>query len=448
VRLTIAASMLILASLFRADGLPVTLICPDELRPSWARTVAANPLPPGIAAVPPVPGHGYAPDVIVVRLDDGAGGRIVDRVLMAPVGRLADAASGPVRIMPMESIVLPRVALPVKGLTADNPEYPLQSGVAVQLYGDNAELRAWLDALPPPPERGQPAAIAWIGAVGDIMPARGVDAALLSHGGLARVFGNALPILQSCTFLVGNLEAAATARGMPASKSYTFRFSGKALAPLARAGFRYLSLANNHSFDFGVQGFLDTITALREAGIGTSGVGSDEKAAAQPFHARAGSQDILVLSFSAYPVDRRGFDGRKSARARKNVPGALWLDDQGLAAAAAAFSPRAFNVALVHGGEEWSTRPTSEQQQLYRGLVEAGADVVIGSHPHVLQPMEAYRGRLIAYSLGNFLFPGMEGTPGGEESTILKIGVMNGRVIYLQSYPVHLSGTSVRLAPR
>ena len=132
----------------------------------------------------------------------------------------------------------------------------------------------------------------------------------------------------------------------------------------------------------------------------------------------------------------------------KNVPGALWLDDRGLAAAAAAFSPLAFNVALVHGGEEWSTRPTAEQQRLYRGLVEAGADVVIGSHPHVLQPMEAYRGRLIAYSLGNFLFPGMEGTPGGEESTILRIGVMNGRVLYLQSYPVHLSGTSVRLAPR
>ncbi|MGA2479439.1 MAG: CapA family protein [Spirochaetia bacterium] len=438
-RRTIAAFMLILASLFRAYGLPVTLICPDELRASWARTVAANPLPPGIAVVPPVPGHGYAPDIIVVRLDDGAGGRIVDRVLMAPVGRLADAASPPMHVTPLESIVLPYVALPVQGLTADNSEYPLQSGVAVELYGDNAELRAWLDALPPP-ERAQPADIAWIGAVGDIMPARGVDAALLSDGGLARVFGDTLPVLQSCTFLVGNLEAAATARGTPASKSYTFRFSGKAMAPLARAGFRYLS--------FGVQGFLDTVTALREAGIGTSGVGIDEKAAALPFHARAGSQDIRVLSFSAYPVDRRGFDGRKSARARENSPGALWLDDRGLAAAAAAFSPRAFNVALVHGGEEWSTRPTAEQQRLYRGLVEAGADVVIGSHPHVLQPMEAYRGRLIAYSLGNFLFPGMEGTPGGEESTILRIGVMNGRVIYLQSYPVHLSGTSVRLAPR
>ena len=151
---------------------------------------------------------------------------------------------------------------------------------------------------PPPPGRAQPADIAWIGAVGDVMPGTrsGCCPSLRrrSYAGLR----DTLPILQSCTSSSGTSRQRQrpTARR---SKSYTFRFSGKALAPLARAGFRYFSLANNHSFDFGLQGFLDTISALREAGIGTSGVGIDEMAAALPFHARAGSQDMLVLSFSA-----------------------------------------------------------------------------------------------------------------------------------------------------
>jgi len=73
---------------------------------------------------------------------------------------------------------------------------------------------------------------------------------------------------------------------------------------------------------------------------------------------------------------------------------------------------------------------------------------VIGSHPHVLQPMEARQGRLIAYSLGNFLFPGMEGTPGGQESMIVRVGVMNGAIRCVEMYPVRLEGGSVSLAPR
>jgi poly-gamma-glutamate capsule biosynthesis protein CapA/YwtB (metallophosphatase superfamily) len=195
-------------------------------------------------------------------------------------------------------------------------------------------------------------------------------------------------------------------------------------------------------------GFRDTMDALRRFGIGTSGAGIDEQAAAIPFDARAGNLDIRVLSFAAYPVDRKGFDGRISARAQGNTPGALWLDNRGLAAAAAGFSPEAFNIALVHGGEEWSPRPTAVQERMYRALIDVGADLVIGSHPHVLQALEATRGRLIAYSLGNFIFPGMEGTPGGEESMIMRIGVLNGRIVYVQSYPVRLTGTTVRRAPQ
>jgi hypothetical protein len=445
-RLAVAVFIAILRIL-PADGLTVALACPGELRASWERFVAVHPLPAGITVVEDGPARAAESDVITVRLGEGPGMKTVDRVLVAPVGRLspdgAPGIGGPAA--PLEGISLPDVAQSVDGRTADQPDYPLQAVVAIGVEGADRGLKAWLDALPPAPARAAPALITWIGAVGDIMPARGVDLALLAAGGLQRVLGDTLPVLRSCDLLVGNLEAAATAGGTAERKSFTFRFDGSALQPLKAAGFSYLSIANNHSFDFGARGFLDTLDALARFGIGTSGAGANARAAAQPWEVRAGSLTARMLSFAAYPTDRRGFDGRKTARAREDRPGALWLDAQGLAAAAQGFAAGTFNIALVHGGEEWSSRPTQEQVQTYTALVRAGADIVIGSHPHVVQRFEALGGRLIAYSLGNFLFPGMEGTPGGEDSTILRVGVMNGRIRYVQAYPVRLKGTTVRL---
>jgi len=140
-----------------------------------------------------------------------------------------------------------------------------------------------------------------------------------------------------------------------------------------------------------------------------------------------------------------------SERAGSSNPGILWLDEEGLSQAAQAFSgarrsPEVFTIALVHGGEEWRTTPTAEQERLYRDLVNRGADLVLGAHPHVLQGLQAMDGGLIAYSLGNFLFPGMEGTPGGEDSVILRLGIFQGRIRYVLASPVRLRGGSVRLA--
>ena len=235
--------------------------------------------------------------------------------------------------------------------------------------------------------------------------------------------------------------------GTKARKTYTFRFDPRALEALAAAGFSYLSLANNHTFDYGTAGFLDTLVSLAEAGIATSGAGRTAQDASLPAVLKVGDMEVRLLSFGAYPVDRTGFDGRATARAGDNRPGTLWLDEDGLAAAARGFSPNAFNIAVVHGGEEWSTTPTAAQRKSYRDLVSAGADLVIGSHPHVLQGLEAVNGSLIAYSLGNFLFPGMDGTPGGESSAILEVGTWNRKIVALRIVPVRLRGTSVRVDP-
>jgi hypothetical protein len=432
---------------------------PAAVQPAWDRLVAAHPVPPGIAS-----GAIVVRDVAIRVRDDGTlegpgvppAFKIVETSVLAPVARFwealssvtrASAESGLLRLVPLENVALPDVALPVDGLSPGDPAYPLVRGLAVAIHGDDDRLVRWFESLPLPDPTEQPR-IRWIGAVGDIMPARGVDAELLAPGGEQRVFGDTLPTLRELDLLIGNLEASATGAGTKARKTYTFRFDPRALKGLAGAGFSYLSLANNHTFDYGTEGFLETLVSLADAGIATSGAGWTVQDASLPAVLKVGDMEVRLLSFGAYPVDRTGFDGRATARAGDARPGTLWLDEDGLAAAARGFSPTAFNIAIVHGGEEWSTTPTAAQRKGYHDLVSAGADLVIGSHPHVLQGLEAVNGSLIAYSLGNFLFPGMDGTPGGESSAILEVGTWNRKIVALRIVPVRLRGTSVRLDPQ
>ena len=418
------------------------IVVPDRLRPSWNRIEAAHPVPGGIET-----------GAIVVSDADQPGFRVAEVTTVVPVVRFWEpqpsltreqATSGRVRVLPLAQVALPDVAVPVEGLFPGDPGYPLESLAWVGIQGDDDNLRRWFDSLPAVERPGR---IRWIGAVGDVMPARGVDAALRAPEGLQRVFGDTLPLLRGVDLLLGNLEAAATARGVQGKKTYTFRFDPRAVADLASAGFAYLSLANNHTFDFGKGGFTDTLAALEKAGIATSGAGGNLQEAERPSELAARETPVRVLSFADYPVERTGFDGRVVARAAEATPGTLWLDDEGLAAAARSFDSRSFNIAMVHGGTEWSTVPTVEQRRRYLALLRAGADMVIGSHPHVLEAMEASGGKLIAYSVGNFLFPGMEGTPGGQSSVILRVGILDRRIVAVRPVAVWLDGMTVRLDP-
>jgi hypothetical protein len=422
---------------------------PDFVQPAWDRLVVAHPVPPGITSGT-ILVREAAPDTAL------PGFKTVGMTIQVPVAKIweapptvtrAIAESGGVRLLPIESVGLPEIALPVDGLYPGDPGYPLVQELAVGITGDDPALVGWFASLPVSDTATLPRLL-WIGAVGDVMPARGVDETLVAPGGDQRVFGDTLPILNGVDLLVGNLEAAAAGNGVRTRKTYTFRFDPRALERLAAAGFSYFSLANNHTFDYGSDGFIGTLEELAGAGIATSGAGRTELDASQPAVLKAAGMEVRLLSFGAYPVDRTGFDGRVTARAAGQRPGILWLDDSGLAAAARGFSPLAFNIALVHGGVEWSTTPTSEQKRLYRDLVNAGADLVIGSHPHVLQGLEAVDGCLIAYSLGNFLFPGMEGTPGGESSAILEVGIWGRKIVSVRIVPARLHDGTVRLDPQ
>lgn len=441
-------ALLLLAAALPLAAVDIHLSVPEGLAGTWDRIVAAHPLPPGTR----IQQGGTGGSVFLQRVGESSplapgAWKTVERTVLAPAGRLGAAGPEPGKVEPLESIRLPFIAFPVGGLFPGQPGYPLAQEIVLVVDSTDAELLEWFDRVEPATAPAREDLIAWICAVGDIMPARGVDALLLKPGGLEKVFGDTLPLLAGSSLLLGNLEAAATRAGTKAAKSFTFRFDPEALDSFTRAGFTYLSLTNNHTFDFGEKGFLDTLSSLERAGIATSGAGRDDAEAERAVELRAGNSSVRVLSFGAYPVDRMGFDGRRTARAGPEKPGILWLDEESIGRAAAQFRPDALDIVMVHGGEEWTRGPTARQRALYGRLVEAGADVVIGSHSHVVQPIEAVGNGLIAWSLGNFLFPGMEETPGGEDSAILRLGVYRGAVRYVQRIPVRLKGASVRLAP-
>ena len=452
-RFTILLCLALCAGAFPAPCAPLLVQAPDDLWPEWLRLTSAFPLPPDVQPVRLVPGRDPQGDSAVLSL--GGNGKVIGLMPVVPVTTLGDerssattveTARGAVRTRALCDITLPEVGLPLNGIFPDNPGYPLQEKLTLQVQSSDAELLAWFAKLPESPPFPE-ASIAWIQAVGDIMPARGVDNALLEDGGLERVFGNTLALLRGSGLLLGNLESSAALTGAPANKSYTFRFRGEAVGRLKDAGFSYLSLANNHTFDFGAEGFLQTLAALSRWGVATSGAGTDLAEASRPSVFHIGQQEIRVLSLGDFPVDRTGFDGRAEEAARDSRPGILWLDAQGIEIAARAFSNRSsFNIAFIHGGEEWRASPTAQQERLYRELVRNGANLVIGAHPHILEGLEAMDGSLIAYSLGNFLFPGMDGTPGGEDSVILRLGVYDGRIRYVQAFPVRLRERTVRRA--
>jgi len=286
----------------------------------------------------------------------------------------------------------------------------------------------------------------FIASVGDIMVARGVQEILMyDKNGLEKVFCDTLPILQNNDFTIGNLEGVVTDSWSNAIKTYTFKFNKKVLPFLKQAGFTYLMQTNNHCYDYGEEGFKDTLKALKEYDIPSSGIGYNIEEASQFYHTKIRDLNISVISCGAYPVERSGFNGKKTATATETRAGILWQSNELIEAVKEEKQAGYTVIVNVHGGEEYHFVPSKSQREFYENLCDAGADIVFGSHPHVLQPTEWYKDSLIVYSQGNFLFNGMEGMYRAEESEIVRVGILDGKIAYVEQYPAHLHETSVYL---
>ncbi|MEY2633943.1 MAG: hypothetical protein RIR00_2597 [Pseudomonadota bacterium] len=237
--------------------------------------------------------------------------------------------------------------------------------------------------------------------VGDVMLAETEGTGrLLARGGdpLAQV----RDMLAAADFRVANFESSAGSSGRPdPEKPFSFRTAASALRPFATV-FEVAGMANNHALDFGRADFVETLAALQQAGAKTFGGGRDQREAHRALLLERNGVKVGLLGYlDFFP---RWF------AAAPELPGVAWLDaDQAALDIARARADGADVVIVVpHWGREFMPKANNRQRQLARALLDAGADAVIGGHPHVVQDFEVYRGKPILYSLGNFVFDSFE----------------------------------------
>ena len=239
-------------------------------------------------------------------------------------------------------------------------------------------------------------------AVGDIMLGRTVGERIINDGP-GVVFTGVQTILSSADLLVGNLECTITDQGQPGPKSYTFAAPPVSAEALGLAGFDLVNLGNNHSLDYGLKGLTQTQDLLSANGITSIGIGFGEQAAGPVIFEKNGLR-IAFLSYVDVPEELKGFDARDWI-ASDNVQGIAWATLENVQTGVAAAKQLAdVVIVFMHFGFEGNELPVREQREDAVAAIDAGASVVIGSHPHLLQHVEEYRGALIAYSLGNFVF--------------------------------------------
>jgi poly-gamma-glutamate capsule biosynthesis protein CapA/YwtB (metallophosphatase superfamily) len=238
-----------------------------------------------------------------------------------------------------------------------------------------------------------PAGIVTLAAVGDIV--MGSTPNMPPDGG--RTFFDGVQTDLAADITLGNLEGTLSTGGSSkcgagSSNCYAFKTPPSYAVWLKKAGFTILNLANNHAFDYGPSGAAQTVAALRKQGLAMTGRPGEIA------YQQVGDVKVALVGFAPYPW----------AQSLTNIPAARRLVRKAAANADVV-------VVTMHAGAEGSdrmhVRPGTEMflgenrgnaVAFSHAVVEAGADLVVGSGPHVLRGMEWYHGRLIAYSLGNF----------------------------------------------
>lgn len=183
-------------------------------------------------------------------------------------------------------------------------------------------------------------------------------------------------------------------------KAWTFLSKPENVTYLDDLGVDIVGLANNHTFDYGQQSFLDTLDTLKKANIPYTGAGLDEQEAYAPVYLQVDGFTIAYVNASSaeYTI--------YTPEATGSNPGIAWCYDttKFIESIREADAHADFVIALPHWGTEHSTWLTDEQLQGAKDFIDAGADAVIGAHTHILQGLEYYQGKPIFYSLGNFWF--------------------------------------------
>jgi poly-gamma-glutamate capsule biosynthesis protein CapA/YwtB (metallophosphatase superfamily) len=295
------------------------------------------------------------------------------------------------------------------------------------------------DAYPLRTAGPSPGPVVRMSVVGDIMLARRVERAM--NGDFAAPLRPTAARLAAADLTVGNLESTLSRAGAPRQGNDSFGADPRVLTGLRLAGFDVLSLANNHTGDYGPQALVATVRRVRGAGIEPLGAGADAAEARRPVIVERRGVRFGFLAFNAIGETPAAGSGRPGAVSVRMQPRTGPLNRADLAALTGTVRTLRPQVdvltVLPHWGTQYTTRLVADQRTVARALVAAGADLVLGSHPHVVQGAEVYRGGLVAYSLGNYVFD-MDFSQPTREGVILELTFWGGTLKAAQFVPVRI----------
>jgi poly-gamma-glutamate capsule biosynthesis protein CapA/YwtB (metallophosphatase superfamily) len=297
---------------------------------------------------------------------------------------------------------------------------------AVPGDGEPETLVKWRE--PPAREAVDEEGLIELVAVGDVLLARTVEERM-------EVFGSEYPfevvanLLREADLAIGNLEAPFSLGGDPLGKRFTFRTHPGHVEALAWAGFDVLSLANNHVLDFGEESLVQTMEALRAADLAYVGAGASYEEAHRPLVMEVKGRRIAFLAYAA-----SRWKGSYELPTEEQV---AFADPVTVGQDVTRTKEQAdLVVVILHLGTEYQAYPDDEQVAVSRAALEAGASLVLGHHPHVVQGSEEYAGGFVAYSLGNFVFDiDMENT---REGAMLRVLLGEQGVQRVESIPVRI----------
>ena len=240
---------------------------------------------------------------------------------------------------------------------------------------------------------------------------------------------------------ITNLECVVSTRGQANDKMYTFQAHPRVI-PVLQKHFDAVTLANNHSGDFGPDAFAEMLSLLKEAGLAQVGGGMNLKQAHTPLVFTRNGWRIAVLSYNEFHP--------RSFEAGFDIPGVAWSEDQQVVEdiqTARRIHHADLVIPVMHWGWENERTANPRQRQLAKLMIDAGADAVIGGHPHVTQDVTVYKGKPIVYSVGNFV---MKETDNAfqRQSWVLKMYLDKRGVTRFETLPVKIDMEGIPVIER
>jgi poly-gamma-glutamate synthesis protein (capsule biosynthesis protein) len=320
------------------------------------------------------------------------------------------------------------------GPNTDRAALVLADVVAWRIAGEAGSAGAsWLPApatLPvspqvPVPGTGRAEGEAILVFLGDLVPGRSMEAQLARFGP-AYPWQGLEPLLREADLAVANLECVLTTQGEPLDKSYLIRAHPRWGEILVEGGFELVTLANNHGLDYGNEGLAETLDTLAALGVAYVGAGRSREEAHAPVLFDLNGVRIAVLGYAA-----ARWNGSVDVPATDRL---AWAEPAAVEADVRAVRDQAdLVVVLLHAGTEYATEPSSDQVRVARAAIDAGADLVVGHHPHVTQTVERYGQGLIVYSLGNVLFDIPR--PAAMRGHLLRVHVTQAGLVRAELWP-------------